>query len=207
MSAMSSAPLAPPPAKFGEVVEASIERLTGQCHALYGAPPLGALVRAGDAIFALVDGVATAALDPGRRVIARGAEFDSESDVYAEHPQLERLLRTDVTLTVIGHREGGRVFRHLPPSPPRIHTFLYACSPDETAAFMEPADWTAIPLSGALPAADDVIAAALRQAAPCFPDPRAFLMGACRLIAAQLPADAARLAAIMRRLPLDEPAA
>ena len=69
---------------------------------------------------------------------------------------------------------------------------------------MHPADWTAVLLSGALPAADDVIAAALRQAAPCFSDPRAFLMSACRAVAAQLPADAARLAAIMRRLPLDE---
>lgn len=201
---MSSAPAAYADAKFGEVVESSVERLTGQCHALYGAPPLGALVRAGDALFAIVDGVSTAALDPGRRVIARGAEFASESDVYAEHPQLERLLRTDVTLTVVGHREGGRLFRRLPPAPPRIHAFLHACSPEETAAFMHPADWTAILLSAALPTADDVIAAALRQAAPCFPDPRAYLMSACRSIAAQLPADAARLAAIMRRLPLDE---
>lgn len=201
---MSSAPAAYAAAKFGEVVESSVERLTGQCHVLYGAPPLGALVRAGEDIFAIVSGVSAAALDPGRRVIARGAEFASESDVYAEHPQLERLLRTDVILTVVGHREGERLFRRLPPAPPRIHAFLHVCSPEETAAFMHPADWTAILLSGALPTADDVIAAALRQAAPCFPDPRAFLMSACRAIAAQLPADAARLAAIMRRLPLDE---
>ena len=202
---MSSAPAAhAAPAKFGEVVESSIERLIGQCHVLYGAPPLGALVRAGEDIFAIVSGVSAAALDPGRRVIARGAGFASEADVYAEHPQLERLLRTDVTLTVVGHREGERLFRRLPPAPPRVHAFLYACSPEETAAFMHPADWTAVLLSGALPAADDVIAAALRQAAPCFPDPRAFLMSAGRAVAAQLPADAARLAAIMRRLPLDE---
>ena len=103
---MSSAPAAhAAPAKFGEVVESSIERLIGQCHVLYGAPPLGSLVRAGEDIFAIVSGVS---------------------------------------------------------------------------------------------------AAALRQAAPCFPEPRAFLMSACRAVAAQLPADAARLAAIMRRLPLDE---
>ncbi|MDE2837537.1 MAG: hypothetical protein OXL97_08525 [Chloroflexota bacterium] len=189
--------------KFGEVVEASVDRVVGQCHTLYGAPPLGTLVRVGSSLFAVVDGVSTAALDPGRRVIARGAELASESDVYAENPQLERLLRTDVTLTVVGHEEGGRFFQHLPPLPPRIHTFLYACSGAEVRAFMERSDWTALVLASALPTADDVLAAALREAAPEFDDPRAFLVQACRAIAAQLPTDAARLAAIMRRLPVE----
>ena len=192
--------------KFGEVVEASVSSVVGQCHALYGAPPLGTLVRVGASLFAVVDGVSTAALDPGRRVIARGAELASESDVYAENPQLERLLRTDVTLTVVGHEDGGRYFQHLPPLPPRIHTFLYACSGSEVRGFMERSDWTALVLASALPTADDVLAAALREAAPHFDDPRAFLMQACRAIASQLPTDAARLAAIMRRLPLSEDA-
>ena len=189
--------------KFGEVVEASVERVVGQCHTLYGAPPLGTLVRVGATLFAVVDGVSTAALDPGRQVIARGAELASESDVYAENPQLERLLRTDVTLTVVGHEEGGRYFQHLPPLPPRIHTFLYACSGAEVRAFMDRSDWTALVLASALPTADDVLAAALREAAPEFDDPRAFLVQACRAIASQLPTDAARLATIMRRLPIE----
>ena len=189
--------------KFGEVVEASVDRVVGQCHTLYGAPPLGTLVRVGASLFAVVDGVSTAALDPGRRVIARGAELASESDVYAENPQLERLLRTDVTLTVVGHEEGGRFFQHLPPLPPRIHTFLYACSGAEVRVFMDRSDWTALVLASALPTADDVLAAALREAAPEFDDSRAFLVQACRAIASQLPTDAARLAAIMRRLPIE----
>ncbi len=201
----SSDPTADPGAtKFGEVVEASVDSVTGQCHTLYGAPPLGTLVRVGASLFAVVDGVSTAALDPGRRVIARGAGLESESDVYAENPQLERLLRTDVTLTVVGHEEGGRYFQHLPPLPPRIHTFLYSCSGAEVRGFMERSDWTALVLASALPTADDVLAAALREAARHFDDPRAFLIQACRTIASQLPTDAARLAAIMRRLPLRE---
>ena len=189
--------------RFGEVVAATSARLTGQCHRLYDAPPLGALVRAGDSVFAVVDGVATAALDPGREVIARGAEAASEADVYAEHPQLERLLRTETTLTIVGYREGERVFRHLPPLPPRIHTFLYRCGEEETRLFMERADWVALLLESGLPVADEVVAAALREAAGAFPRPRDFLVGAARAIATQLPADASRLAAIMRRLPLD----
>ncbi len=139
-----------------------MDSVVGQCHTLYDAPPLGTLVRVGGSLFAVVDGVNTAALDPGRRVIARGAELASESDVYAENPQLERLLRTDVTLTVVGHEDGGRYFQHLPPLPPRIHTFLYACSGSEVRGFMERSDWTALVLSSALPTAHDVLAAARR---------------------------------------------
>ena len=68
---------------------------------------------------------------------------------------------------------------------------------------MERSDWTTLVLASALPTADDVLAAALREAAPEFDDPRAFLVQACRAIAVQLPTDAARLAAIMRRLPIE----
>ena len=136
--------------RFGEVVEASVERLVGQCHRLYEAPPLGALARAGDSIFAVVDGVSTASIDPGRQVIARGTDAESEEDIYAEHPQLERLLRTEVTLTVIGYEDGERIFQHLPPQPPRIHTFLHRCSDDEARRFMERTDFLALLLSSGL---------------------------------------------------------
>ncbi len=188
--------------RFGEVVEASVERVVGQCHHLYDAPPLGALVRIGRVVFAIVDGISTGAIDPGRQVIARGADADSEEEVYAVHPQLERLLRTQVTLAVVGHREGERIRQHLPAQPPRIHTFLHRCADDEAREFMERSDFLRLLLDSGLPTADEVVAAALREAAPAFERPRTFLMNASRAIAAQLPTDAARLGAIMRRLPL-----
>lgn len=188
--------------RFGEVIEASAERLIGQCHNLYEAPALGSLVRAGDLIFAVVDGITTTAIDPGRRVIARGANAESVEDVYAEHPQLERLLRTDVSLSVVGYQDEMRIFQHLPPLPPHIHTFLYKCSAAEVLSFMERVDFLAMLLTSGLPTSDDVIAATLRQAASSFDDPRSFLIQASRSLAAQLPTDAARLTAIMRRLPI-----
>ncbi len=189
--------------RFGEVVEASTVRLVGQCHALYDAPPLGSLVRAGHTIFAIVDGIETAALDPARQVIARGADAASEDDVYASNPQLERLLRTQATLTMVGYREGDAIRQHLPPLPPRIHTFLYRCSESETRQFMEQTDFLPLLLGIDQPLADEVVAAALRQAARMFEHPRTFLLDASRAIAAQLPTNAARTAAIMRRLPLN----
>ena len=198
--------------RFGEVVEASVERLVGQCHQLYKAPPLGTLVRAGaqgtdarDAVFAIVAGVATASLDPTRRVIARGADAESEEEVYREHPQLGQLLRTDVTLTVVGHQDGGTVHHYLPPLPPRIHTFLHTCTPEEVRAFTASLDFVPLLAGTGQPSGDDVLAAALRQAATAYEDPRGFLLRAARAAAARLTGDTARLNAILRRLPLAEP--
>ena len=55
-----------PDARIGEVVEASSTGFSAECYALYGAPPLGALVRVGEpAVYGVVYSVSTAALDPG----------------------------------------------------------------------------------------------------------------------------------------------
>ena len=202
--------------RFGEVVEAAVETLTGQCHRLYETPHIGTLVRAGEAVYGVVSGIATTALDPTRRVIARGADAATEAEVYAAHPQLERLLRTDVTITVVGHRpEGdGKAFaQYLPPLPPRIHTFLYACTVGEVRDFvglgedgasggLARLDFVTL-LVGGRPNADDVLAAALRQMALAFDAPGTFLVEASRAVAVLLASDTARLNAILRRLPLD----
>ncbi len=188
--------------RFGEVVEASLERLVGQCHRLYDAPPLGRLVRAGDTVYGVVQDVATTALDPTRRVIARGADAASEDEIYREHPQLERLLRTDVALAVVGHREGGEVCQYLPPLPPRIHTFLHLCPPEEIRAFMTKFDFLPLLVRVGQPGADDLVAAVLRQASMAFDAPHDFLISGGRALAALLSRDTVRLNAVLRRLPL-----
>lgn len=190
--------------RFGEVVEASIERLLGQCHELYGAPVLGTLVRAGESVYAVVEGVETVALDPTRPIVARGAGAASEAEVYAEHPQLERLLRTQVSLSVIGHREGQDVRQYLPPLPPRIHTFLHVCPAEEVRDFFADGrpDFASLLIRRGAPAGDDVLAAVLRQASAAFDAPGDFLLTASRGVASLLAGDTARLNAIVRRLPL-----
>ncbi len=190
--------------RFGEVVEATVERLVAQCHRLYEAPPLGAFVRAGDAtpVYAVVSGVATSSLDPTRRAVARGADAESEAEVHRENPQLERLLRTDVTLSVVGHTEGGEVQHYLPPLPPRVHTFVYVCPPEEVRRFTQRLDFVASLAGGRDSSTDDVLAAALREAAGAYDDPHGFLVRAGRAVALLLGSDTIRLSGILRRLPL-----
>ena len=193
--------------RFGEVVETAVESLIGQCYRLYEAPSLGTLVRAGNQIFAVVSGIATSALDPSRRVIARGADAATEAEVYAANPQLERLLRTDVTLTVVGHGAvGAEVHQYLPPQPPRIHTFLYTCDTKEVRTFFGEGvphlDFMSLLLASGSNT-DDVLAASLRQAAVAYDDPRAFLVDASKAVAVLLVGDVMRLNAIVRRLPIN----
>ncbi|MDA1035882.1 MAG: hypothetical protein O3B65_03245 [Chloroflexi bacterium] len=194
--------------RFGEVVETAVESLIGQCYRLYEAPPLGTLVRAGSDVFAVVSGIATSALDPSRRVIARGADAATEAEVYAANPQLERLLRTDVTLTVVGYcTAGAPVHQYLPPLPPRIHTFLYTCDTQEVRAFFGDGtphlDFMSL-LLASYSNTDDVLAATLRQAAVAFDDPRSFLVDASKAVAVLLTGDVMRVNAIVRRLPINE---
>ena len=57
---------APQDSRIGEAVEANSTGFSAECYALYGAPPLGALVRVGEpAVYGVVYSVSTAALDPG----------------------------------------------------------------------------------------------------------------------------------------------
>ena len=181
-----------------------MERLVAQCYQLYGSPPLGTLVRAGEAppVYAVVAGVATTSLDPTRPVVARGADAETEAEVLREHPQLERLLRTDVTLTVVGHALAGRMHHYLPPTPPRVHAFVFMCGPEEVRRFTEKLDFVAMLTKGGELLVDDVLAAALRQASEAYEDGRGFLVNAGRTVATFLGNDTARISAIVRRLPL-----
>lgn len=195
--------------RFGEVVEASIERLVGQCHQLYDAPTLGSLVRTSTpglekniVVYAVVTGVATSSLDPSRRIIARGTDSESESDIQQEYPHIEALMRTDTTLTVVGHSIDHFCYQYLPPTPPRIHSFLYKCAAEEVRWFTTDLDFLAILANSEALSKDEVVAATVRCAATAYDRPDDFLARASRTLASLLGRDTFHLASILRRLPL-----
>ena len=102
-------PHAPQDSRIGEVVEASSTGFSAECYTLYGAPPLGALVRVGEPcrVWRCVQRVDRRALDPGRRVAARGAGEPDEASVYRNNPQIARLLATHMEALVMGHDRAG----------------------------------------------------------------------------------------------------
>ena len=186
--------------KIAEVIEASTTRFTAQCYDLYGLPPLGSLVRTGD-IYGIVSYAGTSSLEPGRKPLARGRDEATEAAVYTSSPQLARLLRSEFTAVAVGFKDGDTLWYYLPPRPAKIHAFVYLCQPDEVREFSRSFGFLDILINAALPtAAEELIAAALRQMSLIQDDPQAFMVTAGRELAALLSSQYDRLKSILGRL-------
>ncbi len=190
--------------RLGEVVAADTSGFTGECYELYGLPPLGGLVRTRAAeieIYGVVALCATTGLEPGRHPVARGHHAADEADIMKENPQLAALMRSEFTVTVIGHRSEGCLSQYLPPAPARIHSFIYACTDAELAEFGQSFSFLPRLLANQGPvASDELTAACLRQLARVQPDRRAFLVAAGKEIAMLLGSEYQRLRQVLERI-------
>ena len=188
--------------RLGEVVEASTTEFTTQCYRLYEAPPLGSLVRSGDAnpVYGIVYEVATRSMDAARHPIPRGEDEESEEEVYLNNPQLNRLLLTEFQSMVVGFQSGDGIRRYLAPLPLRIHSFVYQCDGEDMREFSSSLDFLPIILSAQISAPDDVIASFLRQASESHPDSQRFLVGAGKELAVYFAGQLQRLNNVLRRL-------
>jgi len=171
--------------RVGEVIEASTTDFVAQCYELYQSPPLGSLVKTTDSpleLFGIVYHATTTSLEPGRRPIARGKDEASEEAIYQSSPQLLKLLRSEFSALVVGHREGDRLYHS--PKPARIHGFVYLCSPDEVKEFSQSFDFLNILINTHLPVSvEELVAASLRQMSQVYEDGHTFLVAAGKELA------------------------
>ena len=192
------------PQRVGEVIEASTTEFTAQCYELYQSPPLGSLVKTRDQeleLYGVVYHATTTSLEPGRRPIARGKDEASEEEIYRSSPQLEKLLRTEFSALVVGHKSGDKLYHYLPPKPARIHGFTYLCNPDEIKEFSQSFDFLNILANTNLPLpTDELIAASLRQMSQAYEDRRRFLLAAGKQLAVLLSGQFNQLRAILERI-------
>jgi hypothetical protein len=149
-------------------------------------------------LYALVFRAATGSLEPGRRAAAYGLD---ESSLRAEQPQIFDLLATEFAALHVGYADAGRFRPHTPPRPPRLHAFVYPCSPEEVCALTEAPDVlrTLLQASGEA-SPDELIAACLRHAYECRKADFAFLVRAGKQLANLLRDDPERLTALLRKL-------
>ncbi|MBE0480742.1 MAG: hypothetical protein IBX68_07170 [Dehalococcoidia bacterium] len=189
--------------RIGEVIEASTAEFLAECYELHEPPPLGALVKTTlrDAeIYGIVCNSSTSGIDPARRPLARGRDEAEADDIYKQHPQLSRLLRTTFKAVITGYSEGRDIHHYISPRPPRIHDFVFICSPGEISAFTRSLDFLPALLRATEGPADDIVSACLRRASQAHEDPRAFLIGAGKELALLLSGELNRLNAILRRI-------
>ncbi|MDB5101624.1 MAG: hypothetical protein JWM80_6045 [Cyanobacteria bacterium RYN_339] len=166
------------------------------------APPFGTFVRAHLEdedldVFGLVYHVETTSIDAAHRPLALNL---SRQELREQQPQIFELLRTDFSLVVTGYRLDGRVHAGLPPTPPLVHDFVYACDAAEVVALTERLDFLRTLLTFAQAPTDELVAACLRGAYRLRGEDRPFLLGAGRALANLLKNDYDRLNAIMGRL-------
>ena len=186
--------------RIGEVIEASSTGFVAQCYELYQSPPLGSLVKTGE-IYGIVYNATTASIESGRRPIARGKDEASEEEIFRSSPQLEKLLRSEFCVVVVGHRNNDRICQYLPPDPARIHSFVYRCTSDEVKEFSRCLDFLTLLASAKLPApVDELVAASLRQMSQVQEDPNRFLVAAGKELAVLLSGNYQVLKSILGRL-------
>jgi len=175
-----------------------------QCYELYQSPPLGSLVKTRDApvdLYGIVYHATTGSLEPGRRPIARGKDEASEEEIYRSSPQLLKLLRSEFSALVVGHREGDKLYRYLPPKPARIHGFVYQCGLDEVKEFSQSFAFLNLLVNTHLPVStEEIVAATLRQMSQAHEDPHSFLVAAGKELAVLLSGQFNQLKAILGRL-------
>jgi len=185
----------------GEVIEASTTGFVAQCYELYQIPPLGSLVKTRDLpleLYGIVYNAATTSLEPGRRPIARGKDETTEEEIYQTSPQLLKLLKSEFGALVVGHRQGDRLYHYLPPTPARIHGFVYLCPPEEVKEFSQSFDFLNILLNARLPVStEELISACIRQMSQAYEDRHAFLVAAGKELAILLSGNLNQLKAIL----------
>ena len=190
--------------RVGEVIEASTTEFVAECYELYELPSLGSLVSVGDAdekTFGIVYHATTASVETGRRPIARGKDEASEEGIYKSSPQLEKLLRSEFSVLVIGHGNGEAIHQYLPPKPARIHSFVYLCPSEQVKDFSQSFDFLNLLLNTSLPVSvEELIAATLRQMSQAYEDKQAFLKVAGRELAVLLSGEFSRLRTILGRI-------
>ena len=190
--------------RVGEVIEASTNDFVAQCYELYQSPPLGSLVKTRDLgveLYGIVYNATTTSFEPGRRPIARGKDETTEEGIYQASPQLLKLLKSEFSALVVGHRQGDKLYHYLPPKPARIHGFVYLCSPEEVKEFSQSFDFLNILINTRLPvSSDELIAACLRQMSQVYEDRRAFLVAAGKELAILLSGNFNQLKAILGRI-------
>ena len=190
--------------RAGEIIEASTTEFVAQCYDLYQSPPLGSLVKTTDEeveLYGIVYHAATTSIEPGRRPIARGKDEASEAAIYSSSPQLLKLLRTEFSALVVGHRQAGKLLYYLPARPARIHSFVYQCQPEEVKEFSRSFDFLHILVNAQLTVpVEEIVAASLRRMSQVAEDPHRFLVAGGKELAVLLGGEFNRLKAILGRL-------
>lgn len=193
------------PTIIGRVLRSSTTSFTIGCRQLISeqdqlVPEFGALVRAaavgGNLVYGLIYNVTIEDDAFVRQLVAAGVDTPE----IIEDQRQKRQVPVVVDVLVVGSGRGLEVSHRLPAQPPITLDEIYGCNPAEIVRFTERHDWLRTILGSVEAPADQLITAALRNAAQARPpDQRQpYLIAAGRELAKLLALDLTRLDGILR---------
>ena len=117
-----------------------------------------------------------------------------------EQPQIFELLKTEFGALILGHRDGEDIRQILPPQPPRIHSFVYACSAQEVAEFTSALDYLRSVLGFAHAAQDELLIAVARGALAARDERDGYVVQVGKELSRLIREDYDRLGSLVRRI-------
>jgi hypothetical protein len=151
-------------------------------------------------IFAVVFDVVTNPPDSVHKPSALGM---SRATLRLEQPHIFALLKTHMQAAIIGYKEGAHFFQHLPPQPPEVHDFVFEAGPDEVNTLTANFEFLRLLSHINSVPTDELIAAAIRQAASARNDGSQsgeYLIEAGRAISQLFRSDYDRMVSIVKKI-------
>lgn len=193
--------------RIAEVIASSTGAFTAEAYRGAEVPAFGSWVRVkhenGTEVFGLVSRVEVGSVDPHRRAIAMGR---TPEELRREMPHVLELIRVTLSAQTVAYRDiAGQVRQTLPPSPPALHSFVEACTPEEVCTLGAPYDFLRTLARNTDPSVpvDDLLVAVLRQVYDANARNREgeqALVEAGRVLSRLLNDDHERLHSILRRV-------
>lgn len=154
---------------FAEVIESYPEWYTAYCWQWNQVPHLGSLVTVPTdtgTIYGIVATISVGTNDPSRIPFAYQK---TEAELLSQHPEVFELLKTSFGVIVVGYsNKTSNAFQYLlPPTPNKIHAFVYQATTEEHEAFFASSDYLNILFAFAhrLANLDELLLAILRNLA------------------------------------------
>jgi hypothetical protein len=147
-------------------------------------------------IVAVVYDVVTGPGDSFHRTAALGL---TREQLKVEQPHIFALLRTEIQALTVGYFSNSTYFSHLPPQPAQVHDFILRANEAEIRAATEDLDFLRLLTGVSTVPADELIAAAIRQAYSARGNDYQFLVRAGQALS-QLFEDYERLVAVLKKV-------
>jgi len=188
---------------IGKVLRAStIGFVCGTRSQEIGQPALGAFVRTRHSQYSDIDVIGLIhAITIDDDPLVRQIILANNTPLAVEQDQRQnRMVPVEISVLHVGYMMYGEMFQALPPRPPLSLAPVELCDADTVWAFTENLDFLRLVVNANDLPTEDLIAAALVQAAFARPEDqrRAFLVAAGRRLAGLLSADLPRLQHVLR---------